>query len=186
MMDFQVLLYQLISEVQVQQDDVEYLFIRVVTLEALLQVLQVGNHACLIINGLKSLALLKFIQYHHLVRFFLEKNVIVVLADCCYQGVVGSGQHQLAFVIWVGEHTLGDASVVMFFFEEELCLIVGEWQNEEVEIIEDLLLLGAPIVIVEVVLNPHKALIYHLGDKGLPNLRLITGRDWQLNFKSGA
>ena len=36
--------------------------------------------------------------------------------------------------------------------------------GKQVEVIEDLLLLGSPVVIVEVVINPHEALVYEFRD----------------------
>jgi len=80
------------------------------------------------------------------------------------QSMIGCGEHQLSFVSRVGEDTLGDAPAVGVLVKEEFVLI-GCWgcgDNQKVEIVEDFLLLCPPVIIVEVVLNPHESLVDHL------------------------
>ena len=64
----------------------------------------------------------------------------------------------------VREHTLGNATVVMIFVEEVLRQVLVGRHHEKVEVVEDLLLLEFPIIVMEVVIHPHEALIQDLRD----------------------
>jgi hypothetical protein len=65
-------------------------------------------------------------------------------------------------VFRVGEDALRNASVVVVLVEEELLPFLRlERDRDQVEVIEDLLLLGSPVIIVEVVIDPHEALVDH-------------------------
>ena len=43
------------------------------------------------------------------------------------------------------------------------------WDSNQVKVVEDLLLLGSPVVIVEVVIDPHESLVNHFGDNRFTN-----------------
>ena len=86
-------------------------------------------------------------------------------------------------MVRVREHTLRNASVMMIFVKEVFlgvftCLL---WDSNQVEVIEDLLLLGSPVIIVEVIIDPHKSLVNHFrhnrfadGCTGNGELHLLT------------
>jgi hypothetical protein len=58
-------------------------------------------------------------------------------------------------VIRIGEDALGNASVVVILVEEEfLSFLRLQRDRDQVEVVEDLPLLGSPVIIVEVVINP--------------------------------
>lgn len=65
-----------------------------------------------------------------------------------------------------------NASVVMILVKEEfLGPILLLRDGNQVEIVENLLLLGPPVIIVEVIVNPHEALVYHLRNDRFPDAR---------------
>jgi hypothetical protein len=71
-------------------------------------------------------------------------------------------------VVRVGEDALRNASVVVVLVEEELLPFLRlKRDRDQVEVIEDLLLLGSPVIIVEVVIDPHEALVDQLRDDRL-------------------
>lgn len=72
-----MLLDELISKVHIEQDGVENLLIRKVRLEALLEVLQISDHAGVFVNTCEGLGLFELLNNHHLVRLLLEKHVLV-------------------------------------------------------------------------------------------------------------
>jgi hypothetical protein len=79
---------------------------------------------------------------------------------------------------------LGDSPLEVGSVIEELggVFVVGD--HEETEVVEGALLLGLPVIVVEVVINPHELLVYYLrGDRLLEVLFLGDG---QLHLKSGA
>jgi hypothetical protein len=57
--------------------------------------------------------------------------------------------------------------MVVLVKEELLPFLCLEWDRDQVEVIEDLLLLGSPVIIVEVVIDPHEALVDQLRHDGL-------------------
>jgi len=87
-------------------------------------------------------------------------------------------------VVRVGEDALRNASVVVVLVEEELLPFLRlKRDRDQVEVIEDLLLLGSPVIIVEVVIDPHEALVDHFR-----NDRLADGCPgyWELHLLASA
>lgn len=75
--------------------------------------------------------------------------------------VVGGGQEKLTLVSGIGEDSFWDTTMVVVAVEEVFRCIRMWWDNKEVEVIVNLLLFGLPIVIVEVVIDPHESLVDH-------------------------
>ena len=72
----------------------------------------------------------------------------------------------MAFMVRIREHSLWNAAIMRILVEEELISIyVRGWHDQQIEVVKHLLLLGSPIIIVEVIVNPHKALIQNLWDQ---------------------
>ena len=77
-----------------------------------------------------------------------------------------------------------NASVVMVLVEEELLSFLRlKRDRDQVEVIEDLLLLGSPVIIVEVVIDPHEALVDHFRNDGLAD---GCPGYWELHLLAGA
>ena len=83
-------------------------------------------------------------------------------------------------MIRVGEDALGNATVVVILVEEELLSFLRlQRHRDQVEVVEDLPLLGSPVIIVEVVIDPHEALVDQFRNDGLADGR--PGH-WQLHL----
>lgn len=118
-------LNQLLCEVQVQEDDIEDVFVGVVALETLLQILKVSDHARLLVDGRECLTLLQLVDYHHLEWLLLiEYELVVMLAlEQLNHCLIRAGQHELALVVRVGEHALWNSPIVQVFIVEELLCV---------------------------------------------------------------
>jgi hypothetical protein len=81
---------------------------------------------------------------------------------CCE--VIGGRLHYFSFVVGEGEYALGNLSVYVIFVEEEVVLLLILGNLQKVEIVEDFLLLFLPVLVMEVIANPHEPLVNELGD----------------------
>lgn len=72
-------------------------------------------------------------------------------------------------MVWVREDTLRHSTVVQVFIEEELIRVRGRLgrDNQKVEVVKDRFLAGAPVIVMEVVINPEEALIKQFRDERL-------------------
>lgn len=75
-------------------------------------------------------------------------------------------------MVGVREHTLGDSAVEGVLIEEELVLVglIRGREHQQVEVVKYSLLLRAPVIVMEVVVNPHETLV-----KQLWHERLLKG-----------
>ena len=74
-----MLFNQLVCEIHVYQYGIEDLSIRVVTLQSLLDILQVSDHGSVFIDRRQLFSLLKLINNHHLVWLLLEKHKVIMI-----------------------------------------------------------------------------------------------------------
>lgn len=166
-----MLLNKLISEAHVHQNGVEDFFVREVRLQSLLHILQVSDHAGILVDASECLSLFKLVNDHHLVRFLLELHVLIVIlvAQHLSERVVRGGNHQLTLVVGVREHTLGHSAAVLVLVKEEFVCVGGRGlrNHQKVEVVEDCLLAGAPVIVVEVVINPEETLVKKFRYQGL-------------------
>jgi hypothetical protein len=84
--------------------------------------LQVSDHADIIINDGECLRLFELIDNHYLKWLLLKLHVLIMIfvSQELSKLVVGGREHQLAFVVRVGEDSLGHSTVVHILIEEEL------------------------------------------------------------------
>lgn len=52
--------------------------------------------------------------------------------------------------------------MVIILVKEVFMVIFVRWDNKEIEAVKNFLLFKLPILIMEVVFNPHESLVYHL------------------------
>ncbi len=91
----------------------------------MLNVLEVSYHAGVFINRHECLRLLKLSEYHHLIGFLFELHISIVVGlalQSLLNGLIRCGNHQLALVVRMREHTLGHTTAVCITVEEELFL----------------------------------------------------------------
>ena len=169
-----MLLNQLVSKTQVDQNKVHNLLVGVVLFEALLDILQVCHIADFRCQWFKFFGSFEFFADHKLVGVFL-KHIKLITSFRNLHKLLRLRHQNFPLLIRRWKYTLRSNSLIIASIVEVFEVTLLSRNYQQIEAIKHISQLLLPVFVMEVVVDPHKLLIDYLWHNIFLDLMCLLG-----------